>query len=48
VQIGLRAKGAVIPSHQLAYVGVPFDSSDVALQPLAASHHVFPQFATNN
>jgi hypothetical protein len=27
MQIDLRAKGAVITSHQLAYVGVPFDPS---------------------
>jgi hypothetical protein len=31
VQIDLRAKGAVIPSHQLAYVGVPFDSGDMRM-----------------
>jgi hypothetical protein len=49
VQIDLRAKGAVIPSHQLAYVGVPLDSSDIRMnQPrppcLATSRRKSPYF----
>jgi hypothetical protein len=56
VQIDLRAKDTVILSHQLAYAGIPFDSSDMrmnypghrAVRPLAVSHRVFPLLATNN